>query len=44
VGSTGQPLSSMMGKVDRESLAMATQFLNTVHFNVFSIVVLFNNN
>jgi hypothetical protein len=27
VGSTGQPLSSMMGKVERESLAMATQFL-----------------
>ena len=30
VGSTGQPFSSIMGKVDLESLAMATQFLKTV--------------
>ena len=36
VGSTGHPFSSMIGNVDLESLAIATQFLNKFNNEYFS--------
>ena len=35
VGSTGHPFSSMIGNVDLESLAIATQFLNKFKIEYF---------
>ena len=35
VGSTGHPFSSMIGNVDLESLAIATQFLNKFNNKYF---------
>lgn len=41
VGSTGQPFSSIMGKVDLESFAIATQFLQIFCMHILAINKIF---